>query len=152
MKLKTFFFTVFASTTALLVQAQTTKVTKDELRKYAIASDSLRKLTEQFSQVSLKTVNDPKIPVTRQQQLAQTQGDSLKLVQIKATPYEKAYLKKVRQQRYLESSAFRDKYAAVINDYVGSDLYTRITSQLKNDRALKHQYDSITSTLTRKKP
>lgn len=152
MKLRITFLTVLLIAGVQLIQAQNTKVTDAELMKYAIATDSLKKLTEQFNQANLKGISDPKITAARQQQLAQTQGDSLKLVQIKATPYEKAYLKKVREQRYRESSRFKDTYSALINDYVGSDLYTKVSVQLRNDARLKHKFDSITATFPRKKP
>jgi len=149
MRLKITFLTALLTTGTLIAQAQ---IKDEELVKYAIATDSLRKLTEQFNQASIKASHDPKIPAARQTQLAQTQGDSLKLVQIKATAYEKAYLKKVRDQRYKQSSKFRDNYSALINDYVGSDLYTKITVQLRSDAKLKHKLDSVTATLTKKKP
>lgn len=152
MKSRIIFLTVLLIAGVQLTQAQNTKVTDAELMKYAIATDSLKKLTEQFNQASLRATNDPKISAARQQQLARTQGDSLKLVQLKATAYEKAYLKKVREQRYRESSKFRDNYSALINDYVGSDLYTKVSVQLRNDAQLKHKFDSITATLPKKKP
>lgn len=152
MKLKITFLAVLMITGGLFAQAQTKKITDDELVRYAVASDSLKKITERFNQASLKTSNDPKIPAARQQQLVQTQGDSLKLAQLKATPYEKAYLKKVRDNRYKESSKFRDSYASLINDYVGSDLYTRITTESRTDKKLKHKLDSISATLVKKKP
>lgn len=152
MKLKITFLAVLMITGGLFAHAQTKKITDDELVRYAVASDSLKKITERFNQANLKASNDPKIAAARQQQLIQAQGDSLKLAQLKATPYEKAYLKKVRDNRYKESSKFRDTYASLINDYVGSDLYTRITAESRTDKKLKHKLDSISATLIKKKP
>lgn len=158
MKFRITFLTVLLITGAQLLRAQTTQppakvnVTEAELLKYAIATDSLKKLTEQFNQASIKATNDPKITAARQQQLTQAQGDSLKLAQLKVTPYEKAYLKKVREKRYSESSKFRNNYAALINDYVGTDTYTKITVQLRTDTRLQHKLDSVTATLNKKKP
>lgn len=148
------FLTALLITATYLAKAQTAPaaVTDEELVRYAVATDSLKKLTEQFNQASIKANHDPKIAAARQQQLAQTQGDSLKLVQIKATPYEKAYLKKVRDQRYRESARFRNNYSALINDYVGTDAYTKISVQLRNDPKLRHRLDSVTATLNKKKP
>jgi hypothetical protein len=135
-----------------LVKAQNTGITESELVKYAIATDSLKKLTDQYKYTSLKIANDPKISPVRQQQLAQTQGDSLKLVQAKATAYEKAYLKRVRDARNLETSNFRNAYSSLVNDYVGSDTFSKVMTRLKTDPQLRHKFDSITNTLQRKKP
>lgn len=151
MNLKITFFTGCMVAATIAARGQNTSVTDAELLKYVIASDSIKKLTEHFNQASLKITQDPKIPAARQQQLAQAQGDSLKLAQLKATAYEKAYLKKVKEKRAEETNEFRNHYAALINDYLGSDLYTKVTMQLRSDVKLKHKYDSIAATRVRKK-
>lgn len=136
----------------LSAKAQNKGTTEAELMRYTIATDSLKKLTDQFKEASLKIGNDPKITVARQQQLAQTQGDSVKLVQIKATAYERSYLKRVSEKRKQETARFREIYQSLITDYVGDNTFSKVQAQLKTDRKLKHQFDSIMLTLQRKTP
>lgn len=137
---------------AFSAKAQKSGVTGEELMKYAIATDSLNKLSNQFRETSLKLSNDPKIATARQQQLAQTHGDSTKLVQINATVYERAYLKRVNKQLAKETDKFREAYQSLINDYVGGTTFSKVKSQLKIDAKLKHKFDSIIQTLQHKAP
>lgn len=133
-------------------KAQQNDVTEAELIRYAVATDSLQKLTTRFNDLSLKLANDPKITPARQKQLAQTQGDSTKLAQIKATAYERAYMQRVTRQRAAETKKFRETYQSVITDYVGDNTFSKVNSQLRTDTRLKHKFDSITQTLKSKKP
>ncbi|HET9053539.1 MAG TPA: hypothetical protein VFM90_05165 [Cyclobacteriaceae bacterium] len=133
-----------------MAKAQSSGVTPPELMRYAIAIDSLEKLTARFNEVSLKLTHDSKITAARQKQLAQTQGDSTKLAQIKATAYERAYLQRVTKQRTAETKKFREAYQSVITDYVGDNTFSKVNSKLKTDAKLKHIFDSVTQTLKRK--
>jgi hypothetical protein len=151
MRITITFLTLFLVLT-FSAKAQKSGVSEAELMRYTIATDSINKLTTQFSEVSLKLANDPKITSERQKQLAQTQGDSTKLAQIKATSYERTYLKRVNKQRTEETKKFREVYQSLITDYVGDNTYSKVKSQLKTDPKLKHRFDSITHTLQPKKP
>lgn len=145
------FFALFLMLTSL-AKARQTVVTEAELMRYTVATDSLDKLTTRFNDVSLKLANDPKITPTRQKQLAQTQGDSTKLAQIKATSYERAYMQRITRQRAAETKKFREAYQSLITDYVGDNTFSKVNSQLKTDVRLRHKFDSIKQTLRSKTP
>src|SRR5688572_7854779 len=117
-----------------------------ELKKYIVAMDSIGKLKNQLT-VKLNNLSkgNDKITSNRYNALLPIMivNDEAKLKEAKATPDEIAYMKKAVAIQAEETMKFQKSYVAIINDYIGDALFSRIRNGLREDKKLKRQYDSL---------
>jgi hypothetical protein len=124
------------------------KVTNDELKRYAIALDSIETLKNALT-TSLNKIakGNSKISTQRYSLLMPMVQDPTKLSEAKATADEIAYIKRAAETQREETVKFQKAYTALISGYVGGSTFGKVRNTLGTDTVLKKTYDSLMITL-----
>jgi len=124
------------------------KVTPDELKRYAIALDSIETLKDALT-ASLNKIakGNKKISAQRYAVLMPIAQDAAKLSEAKATADEIAYIKGAAETQRVETVKFQKAYTALISGYVGDSTFGKVRTALTTDTTLKKTYDSLMITL-----
>jgi hypothetical protein len=124
------------------------KVTSDELKRYAIALDSIETLKDALT-ASLNKIakGNSKISAQRYTALMPIVQDPTKLSEAKATADEIAYIKRAAEIQREETVKFQKAYTALISGYVGDSTFGKVRTALVTDTVLKKTYDSLITTL-----
>ena len=121
------------------------QVTDADLKKYIVVMDSIETLTNQLTHKMNKlAAGNSKISASRFNTLMPVITNQAKLTELKATPEEISYVKKAAAIQDEETRKFQRVYQSLINDYMGSDAFTKVRNALKSDAVLKRKYDSLT--------
>lgn len=120
------------------------KVSDDELKRYAIALDSIETLKDQLT-VTMNKISrgTEKISTQRYTALVQIANDAAKLAEAKATPEEIAYVKRAAVIQNEETVKFQKAYQSLISEYVGDSVFGKVRNALKADTVLKKKYDTL---------
>jgi hypothetical protein len=139
--MKKFTVLLIAMSALTCVQAQ---VTNEELKKYIITMDSIETLKNQLT-VSMNNLSkgNNKISAERFNTLTPIITNEAKLMEAKATAEEIAYVKKAVAIRDDELRKFQNASQSLINNYMGSEPFTKVRNGLKSDATLKRKYDSL---------
>lgn len=142
-KLVAVFVVMLALTSTSLAQ-DAPAVTDEELKKYAVAMDSINDMTEQLKvTLAEKVKSNDKITGTRYNQLSGIINDEAKLAEAKATPEEIAFVKEVQTLKLEETAKIQQTFQSLAKDYVGATVYNKVKNALKTDAELKAKYDSL---------
>jgi hypothetical protein len=132
------------STDTTATGSSTAVVTDEDLRKYAMAIDSVEYLKKDLlREISAMVKGNGKIKVARYNELNKASADSTKLDELKATPEERAFLKQVSEKKAAGVQHISDVVDSLANSYVGVEVYNRIKTQLDVDSGLKSRYEKI---------
>jgi hypothetical protein len=146
-KVFTVFVVMLALTSTSLAQ-DAPAVTDEELKKYAVAMDSVNDMTEQLKvTLAEKVKSNDKITGTRYNQLSGIINDEVKLAEAKATPEEIAFVKEVQTLKLEETAKIQQTFQSLAKDYVGATSYNKVKNALKTDAALKAKYDLLLAEL-----
>jgi Asp-tRNA(Asn)/Glu-tRNA(Gln) amidotransferase C subunit len=141
---KLFFVWIFTAAAIASASAQDKEITDEELARYVITMDSVAALTEQIKQVITELVtNNPAISAARYNELSRIAGDSVKLVEAKATPEEIRALKEITAKRDAETRKLQETFNKLATEYVGAATYNKIRNALRTDSALKARYEAM---------
>lgn len=142
MKLKTL---ITLSAILLVAISAMAQIKDEELKKYIVTMDSIETLKNQLSLSMIKLSKDNgKMSSDRFNMLISNINNEAKLTELKATPDEIAMVKKAAALRDEEIRKFQNASQSLINDYIGSEVFTKVRNALKSDASLKHKYDSLT--------
>lgn len=142
-KLFTAFVFIMTITSAAMAQDESA-VTDEELKKYAVAMDSINDMTEQLKMtLAEKVKSNDKITGTRYNQLSGIINDEARLAEAKATPEEIAFVKEVQTLKLEETAKIQQTFQSLAKEYVGGTTYNKVKNALKTDAALKAKYDSL---------
>jgi hypothetical protein len=146
MVLNKFIASVFVfMTLGASAQAQ---ITDDQLKKYAIAMDSIETLKSQLTSTLTKVAKgNSKISAERYTTLVPIANDAAKLAEAKATPEEIAYMKQAVITRNEETIKFQKAFQSLVSEYVGDTAFGKIRSALKTDTVLQKKYTALTKKL-----
>lgn len=135
-----------------VAKAQTEKgFTDEDLKKYAIAMDSIDAMKENLQAVVTEMVQTNTVmSVQRYNQLFKIAKDSTKLAEAKATAEEVDFLKKVEARREEEIAKINSTYQALAKDFVGAKQFSAIYKALKENEEVKAKYESISKELDSK--
>lgn len=123
---------------------QTDSVSDDELHKYAVVMDSIDVMKQQLLDSMTEMVqHNPKITAERYNELNTIIGDSLKLVDAKATPDEITAVKEIVSFRNDGQANLNKVFQSLAQDYLGASTYYKVKKALSSDGALKEKYDSM---------
>lgn len=124
------------------------KVTPDELKRYAVALDSIETLKDALT-ASLNKIakGNKKVSAQRYTVLMPIAQDATKLTEAKATADEIAYVKGAAETQRKETVKFQKAYTALISGYVGDSTFGKVRTALVTDTTLKKSYDSLMVTL-----
>lgn len=143
MKLRGFllFFSIYM---AIGFSSYGQNVTDDELKRYAVALDSIETLKNALT-TSLNNIakGNAKISAKRYAALMPIVQDPTKLSEAKATADEIAYIKRATEIQQEETLKFQKAYSALISGYVGDSTFGKVRKALTVDTLLKKSYDSL---------
>lgn len=120
------------------------QVSEDELRKYAVAMDSINDMKESLlKEISDIIKADGKMTNARYNELSKIADDEAKLAQAKATEAEKALLKKVADKKTEGTEKINTTFQALAKDYVGVESYNKVKKALESDAELQAKYETV---------
>lgn len=121
-------------------------ISDEELKKYAVAMDSINDMTEQLKvTLNEKVKSNENITGTRYNQLSGIIDDEAKLAEANATPEEIAFIKEVLALKNEETAKIQQAFQSLAKDYVGASAFNKIRSALKTDTELKAKYEALLS-------
>ena len=144
---------LFLLTLATAGYAQTAKpaFTDDDLKKYAIAMDSVKSMQETLNTSITEMVQKTTVvEVARYNELFKIIGDSTKLVAANAKPEEISFVKEVAKSRADGTAKITATFQSLAKDYVGLKAFNAIKKSLTTDTALKEKYDALAKELEAK--
>lgn len=146
MKLFKFLAPVFVMAVMNVAQAQTTAAafTDEDLKKYAIAMDSVKGMQMTLNQIITDMVQQNTVmSVQRYNELFKITDDQTKLAEAKATEAELKFVKDVSEKRKEENARINATYQGLVKDYVGVKQFKAIKASLESDQAVKAKYEAI---------
>jgi hypothetical protein len=126
-------------------------ITDEDLRKYAIAMDSVKGMQLTLNDIIAEMVQrNTVMPVQRYNELFKVADDQAKLAEKKATPAEIAFLKECADKRAEEMVRVNATYQALVKEYVGVKTFNTIKKSLTSDESLKAKYEAISKEIESK--
>jgi hypothetical protein len=151
MKMRKFALAFLLTMFVMPVFAQETPaVTDEELKKYAVAMDSIEVLKGNVIKIITELVDkNEKIAPTRYNELSRIIADEAKLTEAKATPEEIAVVKEIIARRDEETKKINTTLQSLAKDYVGAATFNKVRNAVKADAALKARYDELMKELAK---
>ena len=143
-------FLMIMTTSVVNAQQSTDAVTDEELKKYAIAMDSIDNMKKDLmEEISELVKNNEKITAARYNELSKVINDETKLAEAKATPEEIAAIKEVLSKKDEGTAKIQSTFQSLAKDYVGAATYNKVRKALAEDADLKAKYDAIIAELNK---
>jgi predicted nucleic acid-binding Zn-ribbon protein len=125
-------------------QDNPTSITDEELKKYAVAMDSIDDMkTELLKSISEFVKSNDKITGARYNELSKIINDEQKLTEAKATAEEIAAVKEVLAKKDEGTAKIQETFKALATDFVGASVYNKVRKSLGSDPAVKTRYEAI---------
>ena len=140
---------VFAGNLAMAQE----EITDNDLRKYAILSQSIDLMKKDISIELNKMIKAQEgMTGTRYKELASTKGDDAKLAAIEAKDYEKQFIALVDKLMDERKASIKQVNSDLATKMVGNKgkTYKKIKAELKEDEALNTRYEVILSEVSGK--
>ena len=142
MKIKTLFFVLFAL--CLSAKAQDTTVSDEDLKKYAIAMDSIEGMKGMLLEtISEMVKGNENVSAARYNELSKIIDDQGKLVEAKATEEEITFVKAVAGRKAEETAKINATFQSLAKDYVGAKAFNTVKKALNEDPAVKEKYNDL---------
>jgi hypothetical protein len=123
---------------------QQDQVTDEELKKYAVAMDSINDMKASLlAEINDIVKEDGKMTNARYNELSKIANDPAMLAQAKATPEEIALLKKVAEKKNEGTVEINNTFQALAQEYVGAASYNKIKKALTTDLELRSKYEAM---------
>lgn len=127
-----------------MAQDDKTKVSDEELLKYATLVDSVNEMSASVKLMLADMVkNDTTMNASRYNDLSKIINDDAALAEAKATPGEIAFVKQVAARKAEETARINATYQALAKDYVTVPVFNKVKKALAADPLLKERYDSL---------
>lgn len=129
---------------SVVAQDDKTKVSDEELMKYATLMDSVNEMSASVRvELSEMVKNDTTMNAARYNDLSKIINDDAKLAEAKATPEEIAFVKSVAAKKQEETAKINAAYQELAKDYVTVPVFNKVKKALAADPLLKTRYDSL---------
>jgi hypothetical protein len=128
-----------------LINVMAQEITNEELKKYVLTMDSLDVLKNQLTIKINNISKNSKISPDRFNKLMPIINDQAKLTEANATADEITIIKKAVALRNEETMKFQQTYQALIHDFLGQAIFTKVRNALKTNDSIKRKYDSLTA-------
>jgi predicted nucleic acid-binding Zn-ribbon protein len=146
-------FAFLSLVVCLTTYAQDTKVTDDELVRYATAIDSINEMSADVrTKLADMVKENPGITASRYNELSKIAGDEAKLAEAKATPEEIAVLKEVAEKKAEETARINETYQTLAKEYVTAPVFNKVKKALAEEPEVKARYDSLITELGKDNP
>ncbi len=151
MKLKFFSLVCFmALFSAKLFAQDAATVTDEELKKYAIAMDSVNEMQAVLSgQIKEMVTTSQTISAQRYNELFKVINDEGKLLEANASPEEIAFVKEVIAKKDAGTAKIKETYQLLAKDFVGAAAFNKVRKAISSDEGLKTKYQSLMDELAK---
>lgn len=144
-----FFVLSLLGTTA---QAQDESVSDEDLKRYAIAMDSIEQMKKNLIEtISDMVKNNENVSASRYNDLSKIIDDEARLKEAEATDEEIAFIKSVAAKKEEETTKINEAFQSLAKDYIGVKTYNAVKKALKDDQAIKEKYNSMMEELSSSK-
>jgi hypothetical protein len=125
-------------------------VTDEELKKYAIAMDSVNEMQAVLSgQIKEMVTTSQTISAQRYNELFKVINDEGKLLEANATPEEIAFVKEVIAKKDAGTAKIKETYQLLAKDFVGAAAFNKVRKAISSDEGLKTKYQSLMDELAK---
>lgn len=151
MKLKFFSLVCFmALFSAKLFAQDAAAITDEELKKYAIAMDSVNEMQAVLSgQIKEMVTTNQTITAQRYNELYKIINDEGKLLEASATPEEISFVKEVIAKRDAGTAKIKETYQLLAKDFVGAAAFNKVRKAISSDEGVKTKYQSLMDELAK---
>jgi uncharacterized protein YukE len=125
-------------------------VTDEELKKYAVAMDSINELQAELNGTIKEMVTtNTGVSAARYNELFKIINDEGKLLDANATTDEINFVKQVIAKREEGTAKIKQTYQSLAKDYVGATAFNKVKKALSSDEALKTKYQGLMDELAK---
>lgn len=129
----------------------TAGISEEDLRKYAVTMDSINDMKKTLlDSITQMVKGNASMKLSRYNELNKAMKDEAKLKELKATPEEVAFMKKVDDTKNEGAQEISDTFQSLAKDYIGVAKYNEIKQSLETDAELKARYEQIMSEVSGK--
>ncbi|HLT74259.1 MAG TPA: hypothetical protein VKZ68_04215 [Ohtaekwangia sp.] len=122
----------------------TTKITDEDLRKYAVVMDSVNSMKKALlTKMSDMVKNEEGMTNARYNDLSKAIKDEAKLKELKATEEEIAFINSVTEVKNKGAADISETFQTLAKDYIGVETYNEVKNALASDTNLKARYEAI---------
>ncbi len=152
MKIKVLFLFFVVSMISSKAMAQDDAITDEDLKKYAVAMDSIENMkTHLIETITEMVKGNEEVSASRYNELSKIIDNETKLAEAEATEVEIAFIKSVAAKKEEETAKINEVFQSLAVDYIGAKTYNAVKKALKEDAALKAKYDAMVAELAAKK-
>jgi len=138
---------VFCLTTAR-AQENTESISDDELKKYAVAMDSIDNMRSTLMATITDMVkNNDQLSAARYNELSKVITDEEKLSAANATTDEIQAIQIILQKKEEGTAEIQSTFQKLAKDYVGAAVYNKVKKALASDADVKSRYEAILADL-----
>jgi uncharacterized protein YukE len=125
-------------------------VTDEELKKYAVAMDSINELQAELNgTIKAMVTTNTGVSAARYNELFKIINDEGKLLEANATADEINFVKQVIAKREEGTAKIKQTYQSLAKDYVGATAFNKVKKALTSDEALKTKYQGLMDELAK---
>jgi hypothetical protein len=125
-------------------------VTDEELKKYAVAMDSINELQAELNgTIKQMVTTNTGVSAARYNELFKIINDEGKLLDANATADEINFVKQVIAKREEGTAKIKQTYQSLAKDYVGATAFNKVKKALSSDEALKTKYQGLMDELAK---
>jgi uncharacterized protein YukE len=125
-------------------------VTDEELKKYAVAMDSINELQAELNgTIKTMVTTNTGVSAARYNELFKIINDEGKLLEANATSDEINFVKQVIAKREEGTAKIKQTYQSLAKDYVGATAFNKVKKALTSDEALKTKYQGLMDELAK---
>ena len=144
MKIKLLCVLTTLSILGTTARAQDESITDEDLKRYAVAMDSIEHMKENLiATISDMVKSNENVSAARYNDLSKIIEDEVKLKEANATEEEIAFVKSVAAKKEGETAKINETFQSLAKDYVGVKTYNAVKKALKEDEAVKAKYDAM---------
>lgn len=133
---------------SLMAYAQEEEITDDELRRYAVAMDSIDNMKAALIEtISDMVKNNEVISGNRYNELSKIINDDAKLTAANASAAEIEAVRAIINKKEEETQKINETFQVLAKDYIGAKSYNKIRKALQTDAEIKAKYNAILAEL-----
>lgn len=152
MKIKVLFLFFMASMMSTMAIAQDDSITDDDLKRYAVAMDSIENMKGHLIETITEMVKgNEEVTASRYNELSKVIDDETKLAEAEATEVEIAFVKSVADKKAEETAKINEAFQSLAVDYIGAKTYNAVKKALKEDEEIIAKYKALTEELAASK-
>lgn len=152
MKIKVLFLFLMVSMMSTMAIAQDDAITDEDLKKYAVAMDSIESMKGHLIETITEMVKgNEEVSASRYNELSKIIDDETKLTEAEATEVEIAFVKSVAAKKVEETAKINEAFQSLAVDYIGAKTYNAVKKALKEDEEIIAKYKALTEELAASK-